>query len=158
MITLTDINKTIIQTIKKSIYQTPIVAEFCAEDLKKPVVRPSLKVILEKNCTNKFNSCSVEKTLQYRVYFFASDGIKPKSENFRMQEILSTIFLDGLLINDSFYIPIKDIEFVVSDGVLICTIELYYIELLTMEQGEVMEELEMTMKEVKVYGSEIAKY
>lgn len=70
MITLMELNQAVNQTIERCVkglfdYEIPIVAE----ELKEPIVRPSIKVNFENVSNGKFNSCSREKNLTCRIYF-----------------------------------------------------------------------------------------
>ncbi len=148
MITLLEINKAINLTIREALkdrfeYETPIVSE----DLKEPIIRPSIKVILEDSKNGKFNSSCREKTLICRVYFFAKNRDKPKFENLRVQELIEMAFIDGLEVTKDFYIPIDEVRSVVTDGVLICEFELYSVELLPdNDNSPLMETLETKLK------------
>lgn len=72
MISLLDINKAINEKIKHALAgsnfnDVPIIAS----DLSEPIVRPSIKVILDAT-GGKMNSCMKERTLTCRVYFFCN--------------------------------------------------------------------------------------
>lgn len=160
MKTVSEINKAINQAIESALYgrfdyQIPLLAE----DLSEPIVRPSIKVVLDDAKSGKYNSCSREMTLKYSVYFFAKNRIRPKSENIKIMELLADTFLCDISVDEDFHIPIRDINFAISDGVLICNIELYTIELLSgLDLGELMEELVYKKKEGGNYGHYITKH
>lgn len=147
MITLLDINKAVNDKVKSAIeecfeYDVPILAE----DLSKPIIRPSIKVIPENLQSGRFNSRNKERTLTYSVYFFPKDKNKPKFENMRVQEAIENEFINDIEVTPNFIIPINEISFEVSDGVLICSFELYTVELLPdTDTSELMEELEVKM-------------
>ncbi len=147
MISLIDINKSVNEKIKGSLAGTnfssvPIIAE----DVTEPIVRPSIKVEFEKTTNGKFNSSCREKTLTIRVYFFAKDRVKYKLDNIEMQDILETAFLDGVTVREGFYIPVENVESEVTDSVLICSFDLYTLELLPYnETSETMEILDMNI-------------
>ncbi len=147
MITLLDVNKAVNDRVKMALkgcfdYDVPTVAE----DLSEPIIRPSIKVIPEGLTVGKFNSSCKERTLTYRVYFFSKDRKKPKFENTKVQEALESEFINDLAVSSDFIIPIEDISFEISDGILIMTFELYTIELLPdNDTNEMMEELEVKM-------------
>lgn len=113
-----------------------------AEDVSEPIIRPSIKVQIE-NCANgKFNAHNREKSLTCRVYFFAEDRYKYKIDNTKMQDILENAFLDDLQVKESFFIPIDNVESEVADTVLICSFDLYVIELIPdNDLSEPMEDL-----------------
>ncbi|OSA89056.1 UNVERIFIED_ORG: hypothetical protein B2H98_13935 [Clostridium botulinum] len=145
MITLLEINKGINEAIEAALNDT----EFCnvtirAEDLKEDIVRPSIKVMLDDGTSGKFNSCCKERTLTIRVYFYAKNKDKPKIENIKMREIIENAFLEDLKVSDTFYIPIDNVESVISDGVLICTIDLETLEIIPeSEKYEPMDQLDI---------------
>lgn len=136
MLTLLEINKAINDKIK-SVTDVPI----SAQDVSEPIVRPSIKVALERSKNGKFNALCREKNLTVRVYFFASDRDKYKIENAKMQDTLETAFIDGVMVKDC-YIPINEVESEVTDTVLICSFDLYCVELLPdTDTSEPMEEI-----------------
>ncbi|NFO89161.1 hypothetical protein FDC58_17725 [Clostridium botulinum] len=145
MITLVEINKGINEAIEAALNET----EFCnvtirAEDLKEDIVRPSIKVMMDDGTSGKHNSCCKERTLTIRVYFYAKNKDKPKIENMKMREIIENAFLEDLKVSDTFYIPIDNVESVVSDGVLICTIDLETLEIIPeSEKYEPMDQLDI---------------
>lgn len=129
MITLLEINKAINEKIKKALVNsefstTPIIAS----DLSEPIVRPSLKIFLEDATTGKFNKNLKERSLTVRVYFFATDIKKYKIENTKVQDLIENEFLTPLVINDSFYIDVDEVESNTSDTVLICSFDLETLE------------------------------
>lgn len=104
--------------------------EIVDADLQKPVVRPSLKILLEDVQTGKFNSGCVEKKMTCRVYFFAKDERRPRRENAAMREALSAALLEDLIVEGEGSIPIGETDFTTADGVLAAAFELYVLELL----------------------------
>lgn len=143
MITLMELNQAVNQTVERCIkglfdYEIPIVAE----ELKEPIVRPSIKVNFENVSNGKFNSCNREKNLTCRIYFFAKNARRSKHENLIVQEAIEDAFLEGLEIKEGFIIPIESVESVTADSVLICSLDIYLIELLPdNDTNEIMEEL-----------------
>ena len=74
MISLLEINEAINNKITHALAESDFKSvEIIASDLKEPIVRPSLKVILDAGNTGKMNRRMKERTLTCRVYFFASD-------------------------------------------------------------------------------------
>ena len=148
MLSLIDINKAINDKIKAALVGTDFESvKIVAEDVSKPIIRPSIKVDLEQSENGKFNASCREKTLTIRVYFFASDANKYKIENLKFQDIIETALLDGLYVNDA-HVPVDDITSDVADTVLIISFDLYLLELMPEdttnpigEPLELMEEL-----------------
>jgi hypothetical protein len=145
MVTLVEINKAINDKIKAALVGTEFSAvPLIAEDISEPIVRPSIKVQLGNSINGKFNSCCRDKNLTCRVYFFAKDKYKYKIDNTKMQDLIENAFLDDLIVNGSFYIPIDDVSSEVIDSVLECSFELYTIELLPdTDTSETMDELNL---------------
>lgn len=147
MVTLIEINKAINDKIKASKIDTefndvPIVAE----DVSEPIIRPSIKVGIETPTNGKFNANCREKNLTCMVYFFAKDRYKYKVDNLKMQDILENAFLDDLMVKEGFFIPIESIESEVVDTVLICSFDLYSVELLPdSDTNELMESLNIKL-------------
>ena len=82
-----------------------------------------------------------------RIYYF------PKNEDYReeladMQAKLSEVFFGILRINEDFAIPINELAFEESDGVLIAAFD-YETYQLTEETGEDMESLELGFSETE---------
>lgn len=124
MLTLTQTTKAVNDTIK-AVSSVLIVAS----DVSEPIIRPSIKVMLEDSSSGLFNAQCRERSLTYRVYFFAKDANKYRMDNLAMQEAIESAFLDGLRV-DGTHIPIASVDSDVVDTVLVCTIELYAVELL----------------------------
>lgn len=128
MITLLDINKSINEKIKDALASSEFsTVPIIASDLSEPIVRPSLKVILDAT-GGKMNSCMKERTLNVRVYFFATDLKKYKIQNMKVAELIDNEFLTPLVVNDSFYIDIDEVEANTSDTVLICSFNIETLE------------------------------
>lgn len=129
MISLLEINKAVNDKIKhalsdSSFKDVPIIAS----DLSEPIVRPSLKITFDDGNTGKFNSCMKERTLTYRVYFFASDLKKYKIENTKVQDLIENEFLTPLKVTDTFFIDVDEVEANTSDTVLICSFDIETLE------------------------------
>lgn len=131
MITFNQINAAVNEKIQTAIenvfdYEVPLVAE----DITEPIIRPSIKVIFENSDSTKFNEHCKERNISYSVYFFAKNRNKTKPENIAIREAIENEFINDLKVDDNFYIPIDNLQFETSDGVLIITFDLYTIELL----------------------------
>lgn len=154
MVTLIEINKAINNKIKEALAGTDFnTVPLLAEDISEPIIRPSLKVAIENSTNGMFNANCREKNLTCRVYFFAKDRYKYKIDNSKMQDLMENAFLDGIKFNDNFYIPIEEVESEVVDSVLICSFDLYLVELIPEptvspigELIELMEELDFNLR------------
>lgn len=147
MVTLIEINKAINSKIEAALIGTPFSeVPLLAEDISEAIKRPSIKVEIDNPSLGNFNANCRERNLTCRVYFFAKDRDKFKIDNMKMQEILTNALLDGLYVSDNFFIPIDNVEGDVVDGVLICSFDLYAVELVpeaTMNPaGELIEPME----------------
>lgn len=131
MVTLLEINKAINDKINAALVGTDLAAvPIVASDISEPIVRPSLKVQFESSKNGLFNSQCREKTLKARVYFFASDLRRYKSENAEMQDLIETAFLDELEIEEGYFIPINEVDSETINTVLTCKFELYCLDIL----------------------------
>lgn len=143
MITLAEINKAVNNTVKEALddlfpYPVPIVAE----DVREPIISPSIKVILENVKSGKFNSHNRERSLTCRIYFFPKDFRKPKFENLQVREALETALLDGLVINETFIAPIESVDSAIVDSILVVSFDLEMLELLPdNDKSEPMEKI-----------------
>lgn len=142
MLTLLQITKAVNDKIKSALTGTAFSAvQIVASDVSEPIIRPSIKVMLEDSSNGKFNAQCREKTLTFRVYFFAQNINKYRIDNLKMQDIIENAFLDGLYV-DGAYIPTDSVESEVVDTVLICSFDIYTIELLPdTDTSEIIEEL-----------------
>jgi len=131
MLTLLEINKATKNKIKAALVGTAFsTVPIIAEDVSEPIIRPSLKVNIESSTNGKFNANCREKTLTIRVFYFAKDRYKYSIDNAKMQELLENAFLEDLQVTEGFFIPIESVSSEVSDTVLICSFDLYSVELL----------------------------
>lgn len=143
MITLTEVHLAINRTIEQAVtglfsYAVPIVAE----DLEKPIIRPSIKVQFDFAKSGKFNNQCRERNFTCRIYFFAKKKDRPKFENIEVQEALEKAFLEGLVVKPSFILPVEELESKITDSVLVCSFDLRMIERLPdTDRSEWMEEL-----------------
>ncbi len=145
MISLCEIHKSLVKLLETE-FSIPLSADVWAQDFQETLQRPSLKMILENGTARKYNSLSKERILLYRIYFFAANAQKPKLENMDVQEKLENLFLDGIFVKDDFHIPIDNLEFETTDGVLVCTFQLRTIELLPQKDtNEMMETLHIKL-------------
>lgn len=153
MIGLLEINEAINNKITKALKGSSFEnVEISAGDLKEPIIRPSLKVILGDGTAGKFNSCMKERTLTCRVYFFASDLRKYKIENTKVQDLIENEFLTPIKVTDTFFIEVDEVETIVSDTVLICSFDIKTLEDIPDEvlnegvEYEMMEKLDIDLK------------
>lgn len=128
MITLLEINKAIDEKIEHALANSEFsTVPILAGDLSE-IVRPSLKVILDDGNTGKMNSHMKERTLQVKVYFFASDLTKYKIENTKVQDLIENEFLTPIKVTDTFFIDVDEVESAINDTVLICSFDIETLE------------------------------
>lgn len=152
MIKLTELNKAICDKVKTALISYGLKIPLSPEDLSKPIKRPSIKIVMNEGGSGRENSRMKRTGITVRIYFFAKDDARPKEENLYVRDILSEAFLDEIQVGD-FWIPILDeIDFTVTDGVLVATVELDYIERIPdrtespYESNENMESLHMVQR------------
>ncbi len=142
MITIFDVNQSVNNTIQKAIknifdYDIPIVAE----ELKEPIERPSLKIIIENNTNGKLNYFFQQKNMTVYVYFFAKNETRSKFDNIKVQNAIEQTLLDGITINDMWF-DIEQVHTDNTDGILCCSFDLEIIEEIETNQiDEYMQEL-----------------
>ncbi len=142
MITIFDVNQSVNDSIQKAIkkvfdYDVPIIAE----ELKEPIERPSLKIMIENHKNGKLNHFFQQKNMTIYIYFFAKNEIRSKFDNIKLQNAIEQTFLDGIFINGMWF-DIEEINSDSTDGILCCSFDLEMIEEIEREQtDEYMEEL-----------------
>lgn len=142
MITTKDIVAAVNRIMKASFPEIPV----RSTDFKKNVVSGSLyteypRPVFDGPADFRHESGTI------RIYYF------PKNEDYReeladMQAKLSEVFFGILRINEDFAIPIDEITFEESDGVLIASFD-YETYQYVAETGEDMEHLEMESLELR---------
>jgi hypothetical protein len=140
MIKLSEILKAVNSTLNKAYPNVTI----DSKDLSESFNRPSFRTELDGLKTTAFMTTFKERHFTIRIYFFNTVIGKGKEERLKVIEAIEDAFLGSVKVNDTFIIPIDDIEFdETDDGVLIASFDT-----LTMEQIEndvdkyMMEELE----------------
>lgn len=117
-----------------------------AGDLDEPVVRPSVKLLLDGDRTHQATACLIERELTAFIYFFPQDEHRWRAEHFALRDALRAAFCDCLMV-DSFEIPVAadGVTFDRTDDVLIAGIPFAWQELLTEPDGETMDDLNLTV-------------
>lgn len=140
MVKLSEILKAVNSTLNKACPDVTI----DSKDLSEKFNRPSFRTELDGLKTTAFMTTFKERHFTIRIYFFNTVIGKGKEERLKVIEAIEDAFLGSVKVNDTFIIPIDDIEFdETDDGVLIASFDT-----LTMEQIEndvdkyMMEELE----------------
>lgn len=81
MISLQAVNQAICALYQKALNAAGTGAELVAEDVSKPIIRPSGKVELEDGTDARLLASGRERTVTFRLYYFAKDRDRPKLEN-----------------------------------------------------------------------------
>ena len=150
MIDLEEINRAVCEKFSTAIAAAGTGATLVAEDLDRPIQRPCGKVRLEDGSDSRMLQSGRERTLLFRLYYFAADRDRPKLENLAMRQALGDAFLDGFQAGDLWISPEEGLSFsVTEDGVLTAALDLTLYEG-EPDAGEVdaepMEELIMEME------------
>lgn len=141
MISLQDLNRAVCDLYRQALAAAVSKARLDAEDVRGPIKRPSGKVELDENSAARLLASGQEKSVTFRLYYYATNGDKPKMENLAVRSAIGEAFLDGIIV-DGTYIGIDDgVSSTVTDGVLVSTIDLTWSEPIPEEDAELMENL-----------------
>ena len=142
--TLLELNRAVCEQVKEAALNSGTGAELIAEDVSRPIIRPSVKVELEDGTDAATSLDVLEQAVTFRIYFYASDMHQPKLDNLAMREALSDNFRRGVETPEG-TVPIDDgLSFSVTDGVLVATLDVLLDQVNEDEPGtiDVMEQLE----------------
>ena len=142
MISLQAVNRAICALYQKALNAAGTGAELVAEDVSKPIIRPSGKVELEDGTDARLLDSGRERTVTFRLYYFAANKDRPKMENLAVRQAVGEAFLDGITVEDTYLGIDEGISFTVTDGVLVATLDLTITEPIPEADGEPMETLE----------------
>lgn len=143
--TLKDLNRAVCGLVREAAALAGLEVKLVEEDLSAPILRPSLKVELEDHTDARAVDARVERTVTFRVYFYAADRYRPKPDNLAMREALGLAFRDGIPVGEE-RVPVDEgLAFTVADGVLIASLDLA-LDLELPEEGEYMQDLEFEME------------
>lgn len=147
--TLQALNRAVCALTEQAAADSGTGAKVVAEDLDRPILRPSAKVELEDSSEARATAGLVEVQVTFRIYFFARDKHRPKLENLSMRSALGRAFRDGIPVGEE-VVPIDEgLAFTVTDGVLVASLNLS-IDLEPAEpDGELMESLSQRFAEKK---------
>lgn len=122
--TLLEVNRAVCALVEQAAAQSGTGAELSAEDLSRPILRPSVKIDLEESQEAAAVEDRVEVEITFRIYFFARDRSRPKLDNLAMRQALGLAFRGGVPVGED-VIPIDEgLSFTVTDGVLEAALEL----------------------------------
>lgn len=142
MISLLSLNRAVCDLYQQALEAAGTGASLKAEDVSGPIIRPSGKVELE-DCTDaRLLASGRERTVTFRLYYYATDEKRPKLENLAVRQAIGEAFLDGITVEDTYLGIDEGISFTVTDGVLVATLDLTITEPIPEADGEPMETLE----------------
>ena len=142
MISLLELNKAVCGCYRRALETVGTGAELQSEDVRAPIVRPSGKVELEDGTDARLLAFGRERTVTFRLYYFAADRDRPKLENLVVRQAIGEAFLDGITVEDTYLGIDEGLSFTVTDGVLVATLDLTITEPVPEEDAELMETLE----------------
>lgn len=139
--TLLEVNRAVCALAEQAAARSGTGAELSAEDLSRPILRPSLKIDLEESREAAAVEDRVEVEVTFRIYFFARDRSRPKLDNLAMRQALGRAFRDGVPVGED-VVPIDEgLLFTVTDGVLEAALDLRLDLEPETPEGELMETL-----------------
>ena len=139
--TLLEVNRAVCALVEQAAARSGTGAELSAEDLSRPILRPSVKIDLEESREAAAVEDRVEVEVAFRIYFFARDRSRPKLDNLAMRQALGRAFRDGVPVGED-VVPIDEgLLFTVTDGVLEAALDLRLDLEPETPEGELMETL-----------------
>ena len=142
MISLQSLNQAVCDRYRQALDHAGTAAPLLAEDVSGPIIRPSGKVELEDGTDARLLDSGRERTVTFRLYYFASNKDRPKLENLAVRQAIGEAFLDGITVEDTYLGIDEGISFTVTDGVLVATLDLTITEPIPEADGEPMDTLE----------------
>lgn len=143
MTTLLELNEAVCGLYRQALKAAETKAQLVAEDVRRPILRPSGKVELEDGSDDLLLASGRERTTTFRLYYFAKDGDRPKLENLAVREAVGAAFAGGVAVGELLLFPEDGVSFTVADGVLVATLDLVLDEAVPEDEtAELMETLE----------------
>ena len=146
MISLQAVNRAICARYHTALDAAGTGAKLVAEDVSKPIIRPRGKVELEDGSDTRLLASGRERTVTFRLYYFAKDRDRPKLENLAVRSAIGEAFLDGITVEDTYLGIDEGVSFTVTDGVLVASLELTLTEPVPKADAEPMEELNLDLE------------
>lgn len=144
--TLEAVNRAVCALYQQALDAAGTGAKLVAEDVSKPIIRPSGKVELEDGTDARLLASGRERTATFRLYYFAKDRDRPKLENLAVRDAVGAAFLDGLTVGDTYLGIDEGVSFTVTDGVLVCALDLTLTEPIPEAEADLMEELNLDLE------------
>ena len=146
MISLQAVNQAICTLYQQALDAAGTGAKLVAEDVSKPIIRPSGKVEVEDVSDARLLASGRERTVTFRLYYFAKDRDRPKLENLVVRGAIGEAFLDGITVGDTYLGIDEGVSFTVADGVLVASLELTLTEPVPEAEADPMEELNLDLE------------
>ncbi len=135
--------KEIMKSINKQI-SNKLEIDVDSKNIEEEFTRPSVRTSIDNLKTSAFMQTMKERNFIVRIYYFPRTLNKNKIELLEIQEKLENAFFNNLNIKDAFFIYIEEIEFNVTDGILIAEFDVMTLEDIVNDMDlENMEELEV---------------
>ena len=146
MISLQSLNQAVCDRYRQALDHAGTAAPLLAEDVSGPIIRPSGKVELEDGTDARLLASGRERTVTFRLYYFAKDRDRPKLENLAVRSAIGEAFLDGITVEDTYLGIDEGVSFTVTDGLLVASLELTLTEPVPEADAEPMEELNLDLE------------
>lgn len=113
-----------------------------SKDLSEKFERPSFRVDMSKFRYSKQMQFYHEREFEFKIYYFPMSRTNNRIELLETQEKLSVLFVDYIEVMKDQFVYIKEVEFDITDGVLVASFEVETLEEINkIEEEELMEEL-----------------
>lgn len=146
MIKSQDIYKALVFAITSATTAHNINAPVVADDLEEPIIRPSIKIQIDDDTTNRDTTHLDLRSFVCRIYYFPPDRYNYRNEHFAMKDCLSEFLKDTLWVGKFNIDTVDGISFSKTDGVLIAELNYeWYEEVPTIQTGDDIETLEMNI-------------
>ena len=130
-------------------------------DIRQGYTRPCFYTEMDRDMANKLNTRLREKTVSIRIYYFPTTEYDSRVELLNIQDKLEDIFLEGVWITPSFFMPTfqqdgqdSGLDFVIVDGILQLQFYLYSIqEIEDTDTHEPLENLNINIEGIDMIGN-----
>lgn len=137
----------ILKTVNSKLAETFPNIEIDSKDLSEKFNRPSFRTELDGLKTSAFMTTHKEREFTIRMYFFPTEAGRGRIERLKITDKIEDVFLHTLWITETFAIPVEEIHFEETDGVLIASFDSYTMEEIENDiTAEMIEELEYNVK------------
>ena len=146
--TIAEFYAALVDTVKRSlqahdIASTPVMAS----DLSEPIVRPSVKIMLDEVRTDRATTHQNIRHVTLHIYYFPPDRQHWRAMHWAMQEALTGGLLDGICVDKFHVYPDEGISFDTTDGILVATQSYsWYEDRDTHDTGDMMDALHVSLR------------